>query len=164
MALVEASDRESNGARPGSTGPASAETSAGYGAGWGCTGHKAGSGDPLDSGRQKPITSGSSSGDGCPSSSGREGPTGLVPEAGGDVEAGAAQLSTQPPVSGRCSADLMPETKLEVRKCCYSPQLVALEESWILAGLRSTAEAEGALGAESSSSDHIPARKEASNE
>lgn len=31
-------------------------------------------------------------------------------------------------------------------------------------GLRSTAEAEGVLGAESSSFDHIPARKEASNE
>lgn len=99
-------------------------------AGCGCTGHKAGSNDPLDSGRQKPISSGSSSGDGCPSSSGREGPSGLVPEAGGEVEAGAARLSTLAPVSGRCSADLMPERKLEVRKCCHSPQLVSLEESW----------------------------------
>lgn len=53
-------------------------------------------------------------------------------EAGGEVEAGAARLSTQAPVSGRCSADLMPERKLEVRKCCHSPQLVALEESWMV--------------------------------
>lgn len=119
-------------AGPGTAGPASAETSAEYGASWGCTGHKAGSNDPLDSGRQTPISSGSSSGDGCPSSSGREGPSGLVPEAGGDVEAGAAWLSTQAPVSGRCSADLMPERNLEVRKCCHSPQLVALEESWMV--------------------------------
>lgn len=125
VASLEAIDRDSSGAGPGST-----ETSAEYGAGWGCTGDKAGSNDPLDSGRQKPISSGSSSGDGCPSSSGREGPSGLVPEAGGEVEAGAARLSTLAPVSGRCSADLMPERKLEVRKCCHSPQLVALEESW----------------------------------
>lgn len=53
-------------------------------------------------------------------------------EAGGEVEAGAARLSTEAPVSGCCSADLMPERKLEVRKCCHSPQLVALEESWMV--------------------------------